>query len=218
MDDRGLLRRAVRGLVAVAAGGLAAVGTLVVVESGFAPTFLTMIGVWVVAVLVIARSEPRRSPAPMLRVPVGAVAVVLILIGGEATLGPGGLLAAVGGCALWAGLAPGGWAGLRALGLAADGERLWARLVRQARLGVRPGAIRRELHDLDDRLLLDVWRACRRPPDQRQNASALLGVAGIRELLLDELEERDPAAFHAWLDAGARTPAPSSGAPRAGRS
>lgn len=60
------------------------------------------------------------------------------------------------------------------------------------------------LHGLDERQLCRLWRESfwilRRPAPP----GTVLCIVALREACLDELERRDSAAVHAWLDAGAR--------------
>jgi hypothetical protein len=210
-SDRHVARRTARAFLAVALLALAAVGALAIVEAGVPPAVLAVAAAGLLVAVVTTMTTPGRRPGtPIVARRVGlGVALLLALVGAVEVSGGTGLVLVAAGALAWSALAPGGrGTARRVLGLVSKGEHVWARLERQARAGVGTAYLRLELRALADPVLLDVWSAGRRPVLQRLPASVLLGVATLRELVLDELEARDPVGFHAWLDAGALAPAP----------
>jgi hypothetical protein len=70
---------------------------------------------------------------------------------------------------------------------------------------VRPGQTVNDLESLmrslDGAALARVWKACRSADGA--SPARQLELAGVRKMLLDELERRDPVAFSEWLARGA---------------
>jgi hypothetical protein len=60
------------------------------------------------------------------------------------------------------------------------------------------------LKGLDDRQLCRLWRESFWVLHNPASPGTLLCLVALREACLDELERRDAAALHAWLDSGAR--------------
>ena len=93
------------------------------------------------------------------------------------------LVATLGRLARWAAQQPGGTGG----GRGALDDPAWPLLLQAVPLDA----------------LLGEWRELADPGDARRDAA---DAAHARRLLLDELQRRDPAAFAAWLAAGAAGP------------
>jgi hypothetical protein len=211
--DLHVVRRAVRTLVATALLTLAAVGALVTVEAGLGPPVLAVALLALVPAVATTMTNPGTRVARWVvarRVAAG-VWLLLALVGSVNVSGPLGPVLVASGAFAWSALAPDGQrAARRILGLVSTGEQVWARLERQVRAGAGAAYIRFELRALDDPILREVWSVGRRPFPQRLPVRVVLGVATLRELVLDELEARDPTSFHAWMDSGAIAPAPQS--------
>lgn len=60
------------------------------------------------------------------------------------------------------------------------------------------------LHGLDDLQLCRLWRESFWVLSRPAPPGTVLCLVALREACLDELERRDAAALHAWLDSGAR--------------
>jgi hypothetical protein len=63
----------------------------------------------------------------------------------------------------------------------------------------RPG-----LGQLGDHQLCGLWRQTFWELRDQQTVDEVLAMIALRQACLDELERRNPAALHAWLDSGAR--------------
>jgi hypothetical protein len=60
------------------------------------------------------------------------------------------------------------------------------------------------LRGLDERQLCRLWRESFWDLRGAAGPGTLLRVVSLREACLEELERREPAAVHAWLQSGAR--------------
>ncbi|MDF9278848.1 hypothetical protein P4U43_13740 [Arthrobacter sp. EH-1B-1] len=72
----------------------------------------------------------------------------------------------------------------------------------------RPGAksmpVSESVHELSDAGLCRAWRSTYLPVREARDAATLGQLALFRGACLDEIERRNPTAFKAWVDAGAR--------------
>jgi hypothetical protein len=60
------------------------------------------------------------------------------------------------------------------------------------------------LAQLDDHALCGLWRQTFWELREQQSVDEVLAMIALREACWDELERRNPAALHAWLESGAR--------------
>lgn len=69
-----------------------------------------------------------------------------------------------------------------------------------------PGAdvhtLRLAVHDLTTEELASAWRSSTRRLATEPDGSRRLAVAGLRGLILDELEQRSPRRYRRWLQKG----------------
>jgi hypothetical protein len=196
------VRRALAAFIAVTVGAMALVG---LVEVGVAVIVAAVVSVALgaaAASLLTSRRGHRRSgiavASRVARHGLLAVGVVLALAGSSSLFGRPGPLVATAALLAWWRLA----ARPRPPAHPARGEVLRV-LDRGANRPV-PEDVETAVRALDGPSLGRVWRACR--PEGRVTGVPVrvqAELAGIREIVLDELERRDPDAFASWLARGA---------------
>lgn len=209
-----MLARICLSIAAVAAGVLGAVGVLALPATAFAAYIA--VGTVVGAACVLYRRERRRTRSAPARSLVavgaagaaGAVAACTVVAGLVVVAGPVsavavGLLVAVTAGWLWWRRRPGPpardevQAHRRALLPPADAVSAAPPRAAQALPTIRPGSA--STQELCAAWCSSYWVLRELPPGPGR-----VQLVCIRECLLDELERRDPAGFHRWLDTGAR--------------
>lgn len=204
MGHRPSLLTLARGSAGALLALLGAAGLIETVMGGAGSVLGVGLGGALAVALVAAWVEPARRPNVKVlgRRMVLAAWCYLAVIGGAVVSGAGGVLVGAAMAACWVGCA-------RSRSGRAGGD-LWQRVEMRAddRAG-GPASLRAFLRNLDDEALLRIWESSRLAMGHAEPSRRALQVARVREHLLDEVERRDPDAFHAWLDTGARTDWPA---------
>lgn len=183
---------------------LASAGMVETVAGGPGTVLGVGMGGGLVVALVAAWAEPTRRPTVLTvgRRMLLAAWFYLAAVGSVAMSGAVGVLSVAASAACWV-------AGGRLASGRAGGD-IWQRIERHlSNRASSAESLRDFLRSLDDDTLMRLWTGSRQAVGPTQPVRQALRAARVREHLLDEVERRDPTAFRAWLEGGARSEWPA---------